>query len=148
MLSQVPNVYSVWQRKDIPTFKIIPIDDSMFGNGRHVQRVSMQEAIDSLPVYARLIVGHGVFNEQISITKPIEVVGDDSGVEEPTIVSRGPTVSIGSDVACFFSLLKIKTKSISASSKSDPPAVTMSSGKAVFFHCEMTSVVVAGTSIL
>ncbi|CUG94151.1 Hypothetical protein, putative, partial [Bodo saltans] len=144
MLLEECTTFSVWQRKTVPTIKVHPpADDTPTGGG--LPQTRLQEVIDSAPHYSKVLILGGSYNEHLMISKAIEICGEDG--DEPIISSRGPTITVNSDVPCFFSSLKIKTKSISTSStRADPPAISMSTGKAVFFRCEMTSIYVCGTA--
>ena len=117
--------YSVWQRKTVPTIRI---NQTMDETGA---RITLQEVINEAPHFAKIMLASGQqFIEQIIVSRPIEICGDDG--EEPTIISRGPTISISADIPCFFSGIKVKVRTLNASasvSRQEPPAVLVTSGR-------------------
>jgi parallel beta-helix repeat protein len=141
-LLEETQTYSVWQRRTVPTIRI---NSTTSETGA---RLTLQEVINEAPHYAKIVLTSGLqFVEQIIISRPLELCGDDG--EEPCITSRGPTITISADIPCFFSGIKVRVRTMNATasvSRMEPPAVLVTSGRPVFFRCDLSSFCAAGVS--
>ena len=86
----------------------------------------------------------GNYSEQLSINKPLELVGDEG--EEPTIHCRGPCLTVFGDHDTVFAHLRVRTRTVARGNMREPPAVLLSGGCPHFFKCEITSMIVGGLS--
>ena len=134
--------YSAIQKREVTTYQVTSSEKSSM-------HCTIQQAIDKADPYSRIVISPGQYFESLTITQPLELVGEPGGDEKAGIYGRGCCLSVVGDVECYFENLKIETKRsqfLSTSSQLGKGvfAVRLNAGKPTFFRCELTSVSVGG----
>ena len=132
--------YSKTQRREVTTYYVSTRE-------RGALHCSIQQAIDKAEPFSRIVIAAGQYFEQITVTQPVELVGEDG--DSPEICSRGVCVTVAGDVECLFENLNIVSKAPAPRtifSRDLHAAVRIIKGKPTFAKCRMTSVYVGGHS--
>ncbi|KEG13596.1 hypothetical protein DQ04_00911080 [Trypanosoma grayi] len=122
---------SAWQKKKVRTIVVN-------SRSKVASRRSIAGAISIAKPYDRIELVGGEYFETLSITFPLEIVAAEG--EDPSIVSRGTCVTITQDVEAYFEHVEF----ISKGKGRTEAAVALMHGRAVFFRCKLSSVIVGG----
>jgi nitrous oxidase accessory protein NosD len=124
--------HSAWQNKSVPTVLIGKVKGS-----------KLQDAIDRAPPYTRVIISAGTYSEQLSITKPLELVGEPG--TEVLLNGRAPCLTIYGDIDCYVSNLSMQPKAGPKGTR-DSGALLVSGGRPIVYRVEASSVSVCGSA--
>jgi hypothetical protein len=94
--------FSHHQRREVTTY-------SVASRERGSLHCSIQQAIDKAEPFSRIVVSGGTYFESITVTQPIELVGEEG--DPPEITNRGVCLTVTADVECLFENIHFISKS-------------------------------------
>jgi parallel beta-helix repeat protein len=134
--------FSQIQKREVTTYSVTSSEKSMM-------HCTIQQAIDKADAYSRIVIAPGEYYESLTISQPLEIVGEPGGDEKAAIVGRNCCINVVGDVECYFENIRVETKrsqfiSTSAILGKGVYAVRLGAGRPTFYRCELTSVFVGG----